>query len=310
MSRENIDDRELADPRFMALALRLNCQFVALGSWASARMLAGRLWREDMGLIPLHQWEGAGYPQALLDVGLAWRTDANGNRTDVNDCSALFIYVDGTRERNAWYFEKKENASKAGIASAEARRAKQGSSQPSGGKSPNVDRTDVNGRSTSVEPKATGGNETQPSYSSSVSGSRERQGDIYAGARGPLPVEPPGGVDQDKRNREIAECESAWLGTLAHMGVERNFVRPEEQAVIWQLVLKFGARLTAKALEGARYEPKSKTFDPRAHVDISRAWKRWSAWSDMAANPAMRGEACGEQSAGIAAILEQHAGVG
>jgi hypothetical protein len=95
-------------------------------------------------------------------------------------------------------------------------------------------------------------------------------------------------ANQDAKGEDFGACETAWLETLKVLGVERLFLRPHEQTTISQLVDKFGAKTAAKALEGARYETKNKGFDPRAHVDISRMWKNFSRFADMADNPALR----------------------
>lgn len=147
MARVNIEECWWSDPRrtTLLLAIGFEADSAAVNMWRTAQ----EFWGKGRGLIPYEVFFKLKHAQALIDSGLA----------DVRDRS---VYVRGCSERLEWFASKVEQASNAGKKSAEARKRKDGSAQPLGGKGhkyPNEIRTESNGTEPSL------------SYSSSLSSS-------------------------------------------------------------------------------------------------------------------------------------------
>lgn len=67
---------------------------------------------------------------------------------------------------------------------------------------------------------------------------------------------------------DVSRCKSVWLETLQHFGEERG-VSAGEETTIWRSIkAERDPEIVAKALEGARYEERSATWNPG--VDIVR----------------------------------------
>jgi hypothetical protein len=174
--RQNTEERWWSDPRRMKLAMRLAgdlldidlAPFVADGIVLNAWKLAERFWIPDKQLIPLHDWEAAGIPEAFFEVKLAERRPGG-------------IYVKGTEDACQWWFDDREQRIEAGKRSAERRRDTRGrllprtagSAKPptaAGEKSNGVGKTANSAQRGPARP-----NDVQPSGScSSSSTSKER----------------------------------------------------------------------------------------------------------------------------------------
>lgn len=114
MARINIDDKLWSDPRFDALKRRMGGdEEKAAGRLLKIFRMAQEYWVTDDQLIPLSIWELYGFGDVEA-VGLAERTDKG-------------VYIKGTSDRMQWL----KNKQKAGQHSAEARRSKFGTAQPS-----------------------------------------------------------------------------------------------------------------------------------------------------------------------------------
>jgi hypothetical protein len=68
----------------------------------------------------------------------------------------------------------------------------------------------------------------------------------------------------------VERCKRVWLETLAKLGVKRDFALAAEERAIARAIQSEGARAVELALCGARFEPGSETWDPKARVDITR----------------------------------------
>ena len=71
----------------------------------------------------------------------------------------------------------------------------------------------------------------------------------------------------------LQDCMNTWLGTLEHFGIKRA-LNPREELEIARNVQKYGAEYVELALYGARWEPKTETFDPKNFVSLRRVFGR------------------------------------
>ncbi len=116
--RVNVEDSLFVDERFRSLVRLLGDEDKATGMCVRAWRLALRYWSDGEKLVPKKLWHVAGL-DPLLDVDLA--------ATDEDDPE--LVYCRGTVTRLNWINEITPQ-SKAGHASAEARRAKYGTARP------------------------------------------------------------------------------------------------------------------------------------------------------------------------------------
>lgn len=68
----------------------------------------------------------------------------------------------------------------------------------------------------------------------------------------------------------IAKCKATWLETLKVMGSPRMFLTPGEEQLIARSIQANGLEAVELALFGARAEPVTQDFDPKAYIDITR----------------------------------------
>lgn len=83
-------------------------------------------------------------------------------------------------------------------------------------------------------------------------------------------------IDADKtpqinKNIKISlnQAIQTWLGTLKHFGIDRG-IAPNEDIFLLRKIEKCGLEEVELALLGARYEPKTPTFDPKSFVSLKR----------------------------------------
>lgn len=116
MARLNIEDCWWTDPRRSLLIKKIGedkADIVTIRAWR----LAQEFWKHGKGLVPDYMFQTLEHWQDLIDAKLA-------------DVRGSFVYVRGSSAYLDWVREAKENASKAGKASADARKKKHGSAQP------------------------------------------------------------------------------------------------------------------------------------------------------------------------------------
>lgn len=160
MARLSIEECWWTDPRRSKLVKILGSEEIADGAALKTWRVAQEFWKYGRGLVPLHVFNHLEHAKAMIDCGLATVRES-------------FVYVRGSSVWLDWCAERSEQAREAGKKSAEARRKKNGTAQPAGGKGssspekserdPNDIRTDSN----ASEPSVSGSG----SYSSSFSGS-------------------------------------------------------------------------------------------------------------------------------------------
>lgn len=113
-SRINIESSLWSDDRFVKLCIRLGDEAKAIGNLVMAWKLAQKYWCPNRNPIPLPEFQRAGICREMIDCGLA----------DLRDDG---VYIRGAEEHFSWWFRR----SKAGVKSAESRKQKFGSAQPS-----------------------------------------------------------------------------------------------------------------------------------------------------------------------------------
>lgn len=116
MARINIDDKLYADPRFKALCRLTGSEEIALGRMVLVFRMAQEYFCQDSKFIPCDIWDMHGFDY-VEKVGLAERHEAG-------------IYVKGSSESFDWLLKRKAAAKAGGVKSAQTRKEKYGSSQP------------------------------------------------------------------------------------------------------------------------------------------------------------------------------------
>lgn len=117
MARINIEDSLWGESRFMQLCAKLGDARTAIGAVILAWKTAQKFWCPDKKPVPIKDWVEAAIGKEMIEVGLARETNEG-------------IYVCGSEQHFAWWFEKQASARAAGLASAEARKRKFGSAIP------------------------------------------------------------------------------------------------------------------------------------------------------------------------------------
>lgn len=120
MPRINIDDKLWSDARFDALKNIVGNELIAIGMVVKSFRIAQEYWKTDTRLIPVQIWDMYNF-SAMERVGLA---EKHGDG----------VYIKGSNEQFDWLKKKQD----AGKISAEKRRIKFGSAQPSSNTHPNT----------------------------------------------------------------------------------------------------------------------------------------------------------------------------
>lgn len=154
MARINIEDCWWTDPRRSLLIKNIGSEELADGSIIKAWRVAQEFWKSNKGLIPLELFETLPNYKNIIDSKLA-------------DVRNAFVYVRGSSAYLDWVREKREQASVAGKKSAESRKLKNGSAQPSGKKT----KKSASNLNKSPNETRTESNDAEPSDSGSYSGS-------------------------------------------------------------------------------------------------------------------------------------------
>lgn len=138
MPRLNIEDGILADPRFQMLVRRLDGDLErALGRVVRLWWSAQKHWGNGRRPIPLDEFHFGGFDH-IVDSGMA----------EVKEDG---VYVRGARDQFEWLAARSDAARLAGQASAEARRAKNGSAIPTGARNRTTTERRPNDRSVATE---------------------------------------------------------------------------------------------------------------------------------------------------------------
>lgn len=101
MARINIEDSLWSDPRFMRLCIKMGDEFKAIGAVVSAWRQAQKHYCPDKKPIPQKDFEAAGLPIELVDVGLAVKCEDG-------------FKMKGSDEHFAWWFQRWEAGKKGG----------------------------------------------------------------------------------------------------------------------------------------------------------------------------------------------------
>jgi len=144
MARVNVEDEIWNDNRFFKLSVVLGGRDRAIGQLVIAWRTAQPFWRDGERGIPIDRWESEDLSEHIIKVGLARITEGE-------------VFVRGADKAFDWICDRREQAREAGKRSAEVRKLKHGSAQPTGGQGfkpgenakvterpPNVDRTEPN----------------------------------------------------------------------------------------------------------------------------------------------------------------------
>jgi hypothetical protein len=208
MARINIEECWWSDPRRDYLRRLLGDDVqdqIAIRAWR----LAQEFWSKGK-LIPWHTYctlEGA---EVLVKSGLARLHEADepnskqieANASNLNEC---FVYVRGSSEYLSWTRDRREAAKSGGLKSADARRR---NSQA------NAKQTEAN---------ATKRNQTQPSYSSSVSFSKKEES-IGATA---IAVAPKSQLPEIPKKKAAHPEIGRFIGTYVKAFQEKYQTRPD-----------------------------------------------------------------------------------
>lgn len=116
MPRINIEDSIYRDPRYQEYMLRCGSRREAIGGWVEV-LMAGQKYFLSHGEIPIEKFYALGLDERLIETGLVKKTPTG-------------VVIIGQAEHFAWLKKRSEAGHKGGVASAEAREAKYGSSQP------------------------------------------------------------------------------------------------------------------------------------------------------------------------------------
>ena len=160
MARINIEACWWSDLRRSKLVKILGSEAMADGAAVRMWKLAQDFWKNERQLVPVEIWAHFEYGDACIQSGLA-------------SVEGSSVYVRGSSEHHEWIFVRRENGSKGGKLSAEARRKKTGTAQPSGGRgSKPSEATELTEAKPNQNQSPT---ETSYSYSSSSSFSKKRE---------------------------------------------------------------------------------------------------------------------------------------
>jgi hypothetical protein len=110
VARINIEENLWGDARFLKLCIALGDELRAVGAVVMAWKTAQRFWCPDRKPIPTSDFQTAGLPKALIDVGLAEETPEG-------------IRMRGSEEHFSWWFQRQEAGRKGGLATAERKLA-------------------------------------------------------------------------------------------------------------------------------------------------------------------------------------------
>lgn len=228
MARLNIEDIWFDDPRRELLKSKVGfaADSVALAMWR----LAQNFWKRNLS-VPRDLYFRMTYASEFLEAGLAEDRGDSG------------IYIKGSNSHFEWMHQAIQEGRKGGLASAEARKKKFGSSNPRALK---ICEPPVNPPSGFCEAR-------EPSSSSSSSSSESESKNIYISSE------------------SLKPCIEEWGKTLSRLGIKKS---PKfDEFKIAELVKRYGYEQTLLALRGAGFEAASKNYDPSKHVRISRLTK-------------------------------------
>jgi hypothetical protein len=83
--------------------------------------------------------------------------------------------------------------------------------------------------------------------------------------------------------QQVDACAETWADTLRALGYNRPLA-PTEKLAIARGILQHGAEAMDLALYGARHEPRSRDYDPKAHVSLERILGRNKAGKSLFAD--------------------------
>lgn len=225
MARLNIEDCWWTDPRRSLLIKKLGeerADIVAIRAWR----LAQEFWKSNKGLVPDYLFQTLECWQDLIDAKLA-------------DVRGAFVYVRGSSAYLDWLREQKETASKAGKASAEARKKKTGTAQPNG--------RNAKKQSTEHSEKSNGNRTESNGIEPSVSGSYSVSGSCSVSNLDSLVSEAPSddSVPKNSASKELNKkiWESYFEAYKSRYGVE-----PVRNAKVNGIVSSLGKRLGEDAV--------------------------------------------------------------
>lgn len=111
MARINIEPKLFERGEWMTLLIKTGDPDTALGALTRVFLVAQRFWFPDKKKIPKDVWEKEALNNAVIEAGLATKSDDG-------------IYVHGSKDQFAWLFEASEKGKKGGRVSAENRKKK------------------------------------------------------------------------------------------------------------------------------------------------------------------------------------------
>lgn len=95
---------------------------------------------------------------------------------------------------------------------------------------------------------------------------QEEKGATHTQASGALP--------KSEIRIQIGEAFGVWKKTLEHFGISSREMNPSQESSLRNAIKSLGFETVCLALEGQRYETKTLTFDPKAHLSIDRVLHR------------------------------------
>lgn len=183
MARINIEERWWTDIRRKKLIKLVGSEVAADGAALMMWRLAQDFWKIDGGRVPLDIWEHFEFGSACVDAGLAVVDERS-------------VYVRGSSSCLDWTREQREIAVAAGKKSAEVRRAKTGTAQPSS----TISRTDAertpNDLRTEINVDRTESNVAELSVSGSGSGSESGSEELLRKGVEPSSRHEPNGFEE------------------------------------------------------------------------------------------------------------------
>lgn len=136
----------------------------------------------------------------------------------------------------------------------------------------------------------------------------EEQEEAKAGGSGGISPSPPAapqapGKPAPLTREDIHECEEVWKETLRKFKTGRSLL-PDEQTQIGRAIQRYGKKAVILALEGARHEKKSESFDPSQFATLKRVLdeKNFTRFLNLGVQAAHRADSSGPAPPGLASL--------
>ena len=238
MARVNIEECWWTDPRRSALASLVGGEEIADGAAIKVWRLGQEFWKHDRKLVPKQLFDLLRFASHLLQVGMV---EVRGDE----------IYVRGSSAYLDWVNERKAAGRAGGVKKAQNRKKKAQNRKKEAEYDPESDSKDL--------ANASKGYQKLPSSSSSASSSFS---DSYSYSTSTSFLK------KNELSLGVKECLDELKNTFDAFRIAKDPKTDEVQVA--RLVQIHGVNKTRLAIRGARFEPKTQTFDPAEHFSMIR----------------------------------------